>query len=81
MASKAQHTKRYRPLPALLRQIREEAGFTQRALGDRLGRPQSWIHNCEVVNRRVDVSEFCEWCTACGIDPSAAIRRYVKSIR
>lgn len=58
MATKSQHARAYRPLMALLRGLREGAGLTQRDLGGRLGKPQSWVHNCEVGNRRVDVAEF-----------------------
>ncbi len=77
MATKAQHARRYLPLPPLLRSLREEAGLTQRGLGEAMRRPQSWIYNCEVGNRRVDLAEFCDWCRACGIDPAAAVRRFV----
>lgn len=75
MPSKAQHRAHYAPVPAFLRQLREEADFTQRALGKLLDRPQSWIYNCETGNRRVDVAEFCHWCRACGVPPATAIRR------
>lgn len=81
MATKSQHARRYQRVPGLLRQLREEAGLTQRALGDLLGKPQSWIYNCETANRRVDLAEFCEWCEACGIDPASAVRRFLKSDR
>lgn len=79
MATKAQHSRRYRPLPSLLRSIREEAGMTQRQLGAAVKKPQSWVYNCEVGNRRVDVAEFCDWCDACRVDPASAIRRFTKS--
>ena len=75
--AKAQHAPDYRPLPALLRRLREEAGLTQRDLGGRLGRPQSWVYNCESANRRVDVTEFVAWCRGCGADPVKAFRRVV----
>jgi hypothetical protein len=55
--------------------------MTQRALGATLGRPQSWIYNCETGNRRVDVGEFCDWAAACGVDPVAALRRFLASSR
>lgn len=77
MATKAQHDAAYAPLPLLLRALREEACLTQRDLGKLLGKPQSWIHNCEVLNRRVDVSEFVSWAVACGADPTAALTRYL----
>jgi len=52
--------------------------MTQRQLGAKMGKPQSWIHNCEVANRRVDVTEFNLWAKACGIDPMEAFKRTLK---
>lgn len=75
MPQKAQHARPYRVVPPFLRQLREEAELTQRALGDLLGKPQSWVHNCETGNRRVDVTEFIEWCRACDTKPTVALAR------
>ena len=75
MPTKAQHHERYEPVPPFLRQIREDAGLTQRQIGHKLDRPQSWVYNCETGNRRVDVAEFCDWCIACGVSPPHALRR------
>jgi hypothetical protein len=75
MATKAQHGTAYRRLLPLLRALREEAGLTQRDLGATLGRPQSWVYNCESGNRRVDVTEFVAWVRACGADPAVALGR------
>jgi hypothetical protein len=79
MATKSQHSRAYEPLLSLLRAMREEADLTQRSLGELLGKPQSWIHNCEVGNRRVDVAEFTAWATACGLEPQAALARFIAS--
>jgi hypothetical protein len=79
MATKSQHSPAYEPLKALLRALREEAELTQRDLGELLGKPQSWIHNCEVGNRRVDVAEFTAWAAACGVEPPIAFARFVAS--
>jgi transcriptional regulator with XRE-family HTH domain len=79
MATKAQHSRRYSRVPVLLRMLREEAELTQRQLGAALGKPQSWVYNCETGNRRVDIAEFCQWCEACGVDPVAALRRFIQS--
>jgi transcriptional regulator with XRE-family HTH domain len=79
MATKAQHSAAYQPLMALLRELREGAGLTQRDLGKLLGKPQSWIYNCEVGNRRVDVAELAAWAIACGVDPEAAFARFLRS--
>jgi transcriptional regulator with XRE-family HTH domain len=77
MPSKAQHSKAYRPVLSLLRRLREEAGLTQRVLGGKLKKPQSWVYNCESGNRRVDVAEFSAWAEACGIEPEKAFRLFV----
>jgi transcriptional regulator with XRE-family HTH domain len=73
--AKAQHAPRYRPLPALLRELREGAGLTQRDLAAKLTMSNVAIHKSESGDRRVDVTEFIDWCIACGIDPEAGIRR------
>ena len=77
VATKAQQSKAYRPVPRLLRQMREEAGISQRELGVRLHRPQSWVYNCETANRRVDVAEFKAWAAACEIAPEKAFARFI----
>ena len=75
MGTKAQHRQGYRRLPTFLRRLREDAGLTQRAIGAILKRPQSWVYDCETGNRRVDVAEFCDWCRACGTEPSDALNQ------
>jgi transcriptional regulator with XRE-family HTH domain len=75
MRNRAQHDPRYKNIPTFLRHLREEAGLTQRDIGEIMGKPQSWVYNCETGNRRVDVAEFCDWCRACNIPPANAIRR------
>ena len=80
MATKSQHAKPYRHVPSFLRTLREEAGLTQRELGKRLRKPQSWVYNCETANRRVDVTEFVAWARACKLDPEAAFTRLVALI-
>lgn len=78
MVTKAQHARVYRHVPSFLRAVREQAGLTQRALGARLAKPQSYIYNCETANRRVDVAEFIAWAEACGLKAEAAFRRFLK---
>jgi transcriptional regulator with XRE-family HTH domain len=77
MATKAQHGPAYRRLPPFLRALREEANLTQRQLGTRLKKAQSWVHNCETGNRRVDVTEFIAWARSCDLDPAAAFARFL----
>jgi len=53
--------------------IRERAGLTQRALGQKIKKTQSWVQKCEIGSRRVDVAEFVLFCRGCGVDPREAI--------
>jgi transcriptional regulator with XRE-family HTH domain len=70
--AKAQHARRYRHLPALLRHWRQEAKLTQRALAAKLDVTHVWVHKSEIGERRVDITEFIDWCKACRIDPGQA---------
>ena len=80
MATKSQHTPAYDRLRKLLRKLRDEAELTQRDLGSRLQKPQSWVYNCETGNRRVDVTEFIAWAEACGVQPQAAFSRLLQAL-
>jgi transcriptional regulator with XRE-family HTH domain len=80
MATKAQHSDTYLKFVPLLRMLREEAELTQRDLGDRLKKPQSWVYNCESGNRRVDVTEFVAWVRACGVEPQIAFARLLEAL-
>ncbi|HET6247630.1 MAG TPA: helix-turn-helix transcriptional regulator [Tepidisphaeraceae bacterium] len=66
-------------VPGILRQVREEASLTQRDLAKRMKRAQPWIHKSEIGERRVDVSEFVDWCAGCRIDPHEVLRRLTSS--
>jgi hypothetical protein len=74
MGSTTIHTVRYRRLSALLRTWREKAGMTQRELGEKLRKPHSYVHKCEVAERKLDPFELLEWLEACEIDVQQAIR-------
>ena len=70
--AKAQHAQRYRHLPAMLRRLREEANMTQRGLAAKLRVTHVWVHKSEIGERRVDITEFIDWCVTCGVDPGEA---------
>lgn len=74
--AKAQHAPAYKHLPVFLKTMRKAADLTQRQLGVRLKKPQSWIFNCETGNRRVDVAEFIRWCEACDVDAEKAFTQF-----
>lgn len=81
VATKSQHSTSYGALPVFLQELRKDAGLTQRQLGKRLRKPQSWVHNCETANRRVDVSEFLLWANACDADAVIAFRRFSERVK
>ncbi|HUO08996.1 MAG TPA: helix-turn-helix transcriptional regulator [Phycisphaerae bacterium] len=72
MGSRVQHTVFYRRLCTLLRELREKANLSQRALALKLKKPPSYVHKCEVGDRRVDPVEFLEWCRCCEVDIHSA---------
>jgi len=78
MPTKSQHSMMYQILPHFLRELRQKAGLTQRDIGKILKKPQSYVHNCEVANRRVDVTEFVVWSKACGIKPEKSFAELLK---
>lgn len=63
---------------AVLVQVREEAGVSQRELARRLKRAHSYISRVELGDRRLDVPEFIEWCECLDADPLTVFRRIVK---
>ena len=81
VARKAQHDRLYAPTPSLLRELSRESGLTQRELAAKLIRPQSWVHNCEIGNRRVDLAEFVTWCRVTNVDPQAGLARYLERLQ
>jgi transcriptional regulator with XRE-family HTH domain len=60
---------------ALLRKIREEAGLTQTALAEKLGRPQTFVSKAELGERRMDYLETVEFCRACHVTISQFNKR------
>jgi len=75
MARKPNHNISYRVVPELLRQMRDEADLTQRAFAEKIKRPYWWVARCETGSRRLDVTEFMDWCEGCGVDPKNVLDR------
>lgn len=75
MGSTAIHSVRYRRFAALLRTWRTEAGLSQRELASRLRKPPSYVHKCEVAERKVDPLEVLDWWDACGISHAQGIKQ------
>jgi len=58
-----------------IKEAREAAGLSQRALADKLERSGSFIWKLETHEHRVDVLEFVEIAEAVGIDPTELLKR------
>jgi transcriptional regulator with XRE-family HTH domain len=67
------HTPEYEQFRSLLVTAREKACLTQSEVSAKLGRPQSFVAKYEGGERRLDVIEFIQVCTALGIDPHAIL--------
>jgi len=64
---------------AFLRQIRTEAGVSQRELALLLRLPQSFISKIESGERQVQVLEFLLLCEKLKVDASVVLARYAAS--
>ena len=78
MPTKRNQAMIYRKVPPFLRAMREAAGLTQRALADRIGESQWWVARSESGSRRLDVAEFIEYCTGCGVDPAESLTQLAR---
>ncbi len=61
--------------------MREDAGLTQRAMGEKLGLPHSYVHKCEVGERRIDPLELIRWCWACDQPPEEDVAELAKTLK
>jgi transcriptional regulator with XRE-family HTH domain len=75
MSTKPNHARVYKAVPSFMRQLREDAGLTQRELAQVMKRSQWWIARIETGSRRIDIAEFIEFCQGCGVEPEKALRR------
>jgi transcriptional regulator with XRE-family HTH domain len=67
-------------LLSLLRQIREERDLRQADVAQRLGYPQSVVSKYENGERRLDLLELYDLCSAVGISMAGLVRRFEKEV-
>lgn len=60
---------------------RREAGLSQRALAERLGKAGSHVAMIERGQRRVDVLEFCQMAECFGLEPAELAGRVIARLR
>jgi transcriptional regulator with XRE-family HTH domain len=77
---KSTHSPEYAVLRAQLRDARERAGLSQRALASRLRVPHSWVAKVETGERRIDLVELCWFVSACDLDPVPVSEKVVREI-
>lgn len=64
---KSLFSKDYAVFLKVLIEARKKAGLTQKQLAERLGITQSVISKCERGERRLDIVELRQWCSAIDI--------------
>jgi transcriptional regulator with XRE-family HTH domain len=77
---KSLHSHHQKQLQFLLRKIRIESGFSQKILAQILCRPQSFISKYESGERRLDLIELKQVCSALGISLKIFVNRFEKLI-
>jgi ribosome-binding protein aMBF1 (putative translation factor) len=65
----------YGKLGEVLATARKEAGIMQDMLAKQLGKPQSFVSNYEIGQRRVDILEFIKIASALGTNPEKLFSR------
>jgi transcriptional regulator with XRE-family HTH domain len=66
---------------ALLRRLRTDAGITQEQLAAKLKRPQSFVSKIEAGERRLDIIELREVCSALGIPLLKFVQEFEKALQ
>ena len=64
-----------------MREAREKADLTQRALAAALKRDRSFVWKCEKGERRMDIVDLIRWANACGADPLDILKRIMDAER
>jgi transcriptional regulator with XRE-family HTH domain len=64
----------------LLRQAREQAGYTQVELAGKLGQTQSFVTKVERGDRRLDIVQLRTICRVLGLTMAEFVRRWEREI-
>jgi transcriptional regulator with XRE-family HTH domain len=72
------HPARRRAIIAVLREAREEAKLSQRALSDALDEAATYVHEIEAGQHGVRTEEFIAIAEVLGIEPDELLRRVLK---
>ncbi len=69
------HSQPYVALREALKAGRKDAKLNQQQLADLMERPQSYVAKYETGDRRLDVVEFLDVCSALKLSPEELLRR------
>lgn len=74
-------SREYGALLDLVREARLASGLSQKAICDRLGKPRNYLLKVEGGERRIDVVELFQLCSAMGVSPMALLSAFDTRIR
>lgn len=60
--------------------IRKQQSLTQAQLAEQFGKHQSYVAKVEGCERKLDILELIEWCSALGISASECVRGVERSM-
>lgn len=80
MAKKSLRTHENSVLVGLLKEIRLKSGLTQAALAEAIGHSQSYISDIESGEKRLDLIQLRDYCTACGTSLVSFVKRFEAAI-
>lgn len=70
---KAISSPKYVALINWLKAARTDQGLSMRDLARRLDEPHSFVQKVEILERRLDVSEYVDYCKALNLDPKEGL--------
>lgn len=70
---KAISSPKYAALIEWLKAARLDQGLSMRDLASRLDEPHSFVQKVEILERRLDVSEYVEYCKAMSLNPKEGL--------
>jgi transcriptional regulator with XRE-family HTH domain len=79
--TKSLYTAEWEILLKTLKGLREQKGWTQEQIAEKLDRPQSLVAKIESGERRLDVCQFIDYMRVLEADPVAVMRQFVKTIQ
>lgn len=80
MPKKSLRTHENAVLIGLLKDLRLKSGMTQAALAEAIGHSQSYISDIESGEKRLDLIQLRDYCSACGVPLVSFVKRFESSL-